>query len=999
MALIHFKHLRGNTSQVAAYTGVAGEIVVDSTTNQLVLQDGNTAGGFYVAKDQLATIVTRGLMAPEDKLKLNSVADNANNYIHPTTSGNKHIPSGGSSGQILRWSADGTAVWGSDNNTTYSVFGAATSSAAGSNGLVPAPAAGDQAKFLRADKTWAAPANTTYSAGSGLSLSGTTFAVTSTAGTSTLTWNTEVTLCTIAGVAIKAKLPANPNTNTTYSAGTGLSLSGTTFNLVTAGSALGGVKTTSTVTSTTGLTACPIIDGVVYYKDTNTTYTLSSLGIGNVKNYDQSKAISSITRSGTTFTYTCLDGTTGTFTQQDNNTTYVVFKASGTNHATGLVPDPGATAGTAKYLREDATWATPPNTTYSAATQSAAGLMSAADKTKLDGIATSANAYSLPTAGSSLGGVKTTSTVTSTSGLTACPIISGVVYYKDTNTTYSNMGAATSSAAGTAGLVPAPAAGKQASFLRGDGTWVVPTNTTYSAMTGASAAADGATGLVPKPTKGNQAKFLRADGTWQTPTNTTYTNMGASGTNHKAGLVPDPGATAGTTKYLREDGTWQVPPDTNTTYTLSSLGIGNVKNYDQSKAIKSITRSGTTFTYTCLDGTTGTFTQQDNNTDTKVNVILGTTTKSYLLGTSTTPTATATGVTTIADTGVYLGTTAGELVATKFTGALNGNANTATKQQSSATDGNYSDVVNVTDGTSNNYRIGTIRVNNNSGSNTILLGVHNESNGAPSGLEIKNTNGTLTANFPGTFTSSDFSGALTGSVNTNQVKFKNTSEGYQRSDIRILDDDTSRYGLKILAFNKLASSASVADIRFGIVKDTTNSFLELRVKNVMLSGDSFKPMTHNVTALGSDASKFTQLYATNGTIQTSDRNKKTNIIDVPDALLDAWENVVIKQYQMKDSYVEKGENARLHIGIIAQDSGDALRSKGLNPEKYGFFCYNKWDDQYTYETTYDADGNSHSEKVVSIPAGEEYGVRPEEALFIECAYLRKQIELLKAKIK
>ena len=51
-------------------------------------------------------------------------------YTHPTTSGNKHIPAGGSSGQILRWSADGTAVWGNDNNTTYSV---ATESA---NGLL-----------------------------------------------------------------------------------------------------------------------------------------------------------------------------------------------------------------------------------------------------------------------------------------------------------------------------------------------------------------------------------------------------------------------------------------------------------------------------------------------------------------------------------------------------------------------------------------------------------------------------------------------------------------------------------------------------------------------------------------------------------------------------------------------------------------------------------------------------------------------------------------------
>lgn len=51
----------------------------------------------------------------EDKSKL----ANLNNYTHPTTSGNKHIPAGGASGQILRWSADGTAVWGADTNTTY----------------------------------------------------------------------------------------------------------------------------------------------------------------------------------------------------------------------------------------------------------------------------------------------------------------------------------------------------------------------------------------------------------------------------------------------------------------------------------------------------------------------------------------------------------------------------------------------------------------------------------------------------------------------------------------------------------------------------------------------------------------------------------------------------------------------------------------------------------------------------------------------------------------
>lgn len=123
--------------------------------------------------------------------------------------------------------------------------------------------------------------------------------------------------------------------------------------------------------------------------------------------------------------------------------------------------------------------------THDAATQSAAGLMSATDKAKLDGIATGANKYSLPNATSStLGGVKIGSNITVSSGtisLTKANVTNALGYTPPTtNTTYSNMTAATASAAGKAGLVPAPAAGKQNSFLRGDGTWVVPTDTKYS---------------------------------------------------------------------------------------------------------------------------------------------------------------------------------------------------------------------------------------------------------------------------------------------------------------------------------------------------------------------------------------------------------------------------------------------------------------------------------------------------------------------------------------
>ncbi len=56
-----------------------------------------------------------------DHTKLDGIATSANNYVHPTGAGNKHIPTGGASGQFLKYDSSGTAVWAADNDTTYSV--------------------------------------------------------------------------------------------------------------------------------------------------------------------------------------------------------------------------------------------------------------------------------------------------------------------------------------------------------------------------------------------------------------------------------------------------------------------------------------------------------------------------------------------------------------------------------------------------------------------------------------------------------------------------------------------------------------------------------------------------------------------------------------------------------------------------------------------------------------------------------------------------------------
>lgn len=136
------------------------------------------------------------------------------------------------------------------------------------------------------------------------------------------------------------------------------------------------------------------------------------------------------------------------------------------------------------------------------------------------------------------------------------------VPWTDTDTTYTNMGAASASAAGKAGLVPAPAAGAQAKYLRGDGTWQTPPNTTYSNMGGATSSAAGSAGLVPAPAAGKQTSFLRGDGTWVVPTNTTY---GLASTTANGLLRQLSGSIS---SFMRGDGTWATPP--NTTYAVAN---------------------------------------------------------------------------------------------------------------------------------------------------------------------------------------------------------------------------------------------------------------------------------------------------------------------------------------------------------------------------------------------------------------------------------------------
>ena len=103
--------------------------------------------------------------------------------------------------------------------------------------------------------------------------------------------------------------------------------------------------------------------------------------------------------------------------------------------------------------------------------------------------------------------------------------------------------------------------------------------------------------------------------------------------------------------------------------------------------------------------------------------------------------------------------------------------------------------------------------------------------------------------------------------------------------------------------------------------------------------------------LGYASARFDDIYATNGTIQTSDRNEKQDI----EALSDAEQRVAVaakgllRKFRWKSSVAEKADEARTHFGIIAQDLQAAFEAEGLDAGDYAMFINSTWTDEETGE--------------------------------------------------
>lgn len=278
----------GETSSTA-YRGDRGKTAYDHAATK----GSAFASGLYKITTNAQGHVTGAIAVQKSDITGLGIPAQDTVYTHPTSSGNKHIPSGGAAGQFLKWSADGTAVWAADNNTTYSNFTGATTSAAGGSGLVPAPATGSANRYLRSDGTWQVPPdNNTWNA-----LKGATSNAAGSAGY----------------VAAPAKgqqgyFLRGDATWAAISKGTvGL---GNVDN--TADSAKSVKYATSAGSASTATSATKASTA-----DSATKATQDSAGQQINTTY-----IKGLSVSGRTVTYTRGDGTTGTITTQDTNTTY-----------------------------------------------------------------------------------------------------------------------------------------------------------------------------------------------------------------------------------------------------------------------------------------------------------------------------------------------------------------------------------------------------------------------------------------------------------------------------------------------------------------------------------------------------------------------------------------------------------------------------------------------------------------------------------------------------
>lgn len=279
------------------------------------------------------------------------------------------------------------------------------------------------------------------------------------------------------------------------------------------------------------------------------------------------------------------------------------------------------------------------------------------------------------------------------------------------------------------------------------------------------------------------------------------------------------------------------------------------------------------------------------------------------------------------------------------------------------------------------------------------------------------TSGVRTVPVPVDFTDDVAVQSLTVHAGTSgQVRAEVKLEGnYAIIAKKVPSDDVTAQRL-IVSGGESTSSADGAMITLhGSGSSTPRRAVYNALEHLFENGD-VKPYLDNVNALGGPGNRFTTAYLGSNLIVTSNGEKKTEPVVFDDAFLDAWGDVHYIMYQWLDAVQLKGNDARIHFGVIAQQIRDVFIAHGLMDEnstdcRYAVLCYDKYprmtDMVFSHneivEHTDDEGNVTTTEEpvyteVVIHEEGEEWGVRPDVIFFAEAAYQRRKLERIEARL-
>lgn len=201
-------------------------------------------------------------------------------------------------------------------------------------------------------------------------------------------------------------------------------------------------------------------------------------------------------------------------------------------------------------------------------------------------------------------------------------------------------------------------------------------------------------------------------------------------------------------------------------------------------------------------------------------------------------------------------------------------------------------------------------------------------------------------------------------------------------------------GIRIQA----SSGWSTTNLQCGITIATTEQGSTTRKDRWSFTSDgSLSPAADNTYPIGSAASRVSAVWSANGAIQTSDARLKTEVRGLTEAEMGASKEIAreVGIFQWLARVAEEGDEARLHAGITVQKVMEIMRSYGLDPLKYGFVCYDEWEE--TSEVISDPDDNSKSTIKIN-PAGNRYSLRYSELNVFIARGLEQRISELEAKL-